>query len=186
VLVNRLRTFLPACLALCLMLVLAGQAANAQTEAPEEALAPTDRALADTGDPDLEARVRSLSYKLRCLVCQNESVAESRAPLAVDLRNQVREQLASGKDEEEVVEFLVARYGDFVLYRPPFRADTLLLWLGPGLLLLIALSWLWFRLRRREQEALEPQLSAEDHAQARALLQGDDRATSEKPEDSRS
>ena len=85
-------------------------------------------------DPELEARVIELSQTLRCLVCQNETIAASRAPLAVDLRNQVREQLAAGKTEQDVVDFLVTRYGDFVLYNPPFRANTLLLWLGPAAL----------------------------------------------------
>lgn len=125
------------------------------------------------GDPELESRVRALSYQLRCLVCQNESVAESRAPLAVDLRNQVREQLAAGKSEGEVVDFLVSRYGDFVLYKPPFRATTALLWLGPALLLFAALTWFIVRVRRREvTDEAAPQLTPEEEARARALLDG--------------
>src|SRR5690349_22227812 len=82
-------------------------------------------------DATLERRAAALEKELRCLVCQNQTLAESNAPLAVDLRNQVREQLAAGKSEREVVDYLVARYGDFVRYRPPLKASTLLLWAGP-------------------------------------------------------
>lgn len=133
-------------------------------------------------DPVLESRVIDLSQKLRCLVCQNETIAGSRAPLAIDLRNQVREQLASGKSEDEVVDFLVERYGDFVLYDPPFKATTVLLWLGPGALALLGVGALMLRLRRRQGEAEPPRLSAVEHARARALL-GDDEP--ESPEESR-
>ena len=121
-------------------------------------------------DPALESRVIELSQKLRCLVCQNETIAASRAPLAVDLRNQVREQLAAGKTEQDVVDFLVTRYGDFVLYTPPFRTNTLLLWLGPAALGLFGLGWLSLRLRRRAAEATTPELSDAQRRQARALL----------------
>lgn len=120
-------------------------------------------------DPELEARVIGLSQTLRCLVCQNETIAASRAPLAIDLRNQVREQLAAGKSEKEVVDFLVGRYGDFVLYTPPFRASTLLLWLGPAVLGVSGIAWLAFRLRRRATEQA-PELTEEQRAQARRLL----------------
>ncbi|AKU10150.1 MAG: cytochrome c-type biogenesis protein CcmH [Pseudomonas sagittaria] len=122
-------------------------------------------------DPVLEERVMRLSHDLRCLVCQNQSIAESNAPLAVDLRNQVREQFLAGKDEAAVVDYLVARYGDFVLYLPPFKGATLLLWLGPGLLLVAGAGWLGWRLRRRVRE-VPPPLSAEEHARASALLDG--------------
>ena len=121
-------------------------------------------------DPVLEARVIELSQTLRCLVCQNETIAASRAPLAVDLRNQVREQLAAGKSEEEVVDFLVGRYGDFVLYKPPFRASTVLLWLGPGALAILGIGWLSLRLRRRAAESGTPELTADQRSQARQLL----------------
>ena len=120
-------------------------------------------------DPALEKRVRDLSSELRCLVCQNQTLADSQAPLAIDLRNQVREQLKSGKSERDVVEFLVARYGDFVLYRPPLKASTLLLWGGPFLLLGIGLILLVVRVRRRR--APEAELSAEDRARAAKLLE---------------
>lgn len=122
-------------------------------------------------DRELEARVMALARDLRCLVCQNESIAESRAPLAVDLRAQVREQLGAGKSEAEVLDFLVARYGDFVLYRPPFKASTALLWLGPALFLFAGVGWLLLRLRRRAGEP-DPQLSDAERRRARALLEG--------------
>lgn len=122
-------------------------------------------------DPKLEADMMELSHKLRCLVCQNQSIAESNAPLAVDLRDQVREQLSAGRSKDEVIDYLVARYGDFVLYDPPFKAATLLLWLGPVLLLTGGAGWLGWRLRRRQQEhAHTSRLSDEERARARELL----------------
>lgn len=122
-------------------------------------------------DPALEERVMALSHSLRCLVCQNQSIAESNAPLAVDLRNQVREQFQAGKDEDQVVEYLVDRYGDFVLYLPPFKGATLLLWIGPALLLVGGAGWLAWRLRRRVLEVAPP-LSKDERARAAALLKG--------------
>lgn len=139
-----------------------------------------DEATPVVADPELEARVQELAYKLRCLVCQNESVAESRAPLAVDLRNQVREQLAAGKSEAEVVDFLVARYGDFVLYLPPLKTTTVLLWFGPALLLVGGVGGLLYRLRRRAGEAA-PHLSEEQRARARELLESGAAAHPEEP-----
>src|SRR5258706_14307689 len=120
-------------------------------------------------DPALEKRVRDLSSELRCLVCQNQTLADSNAPLAVDLRNQVREQLKSGKSERDVIDFLVARYGDFVLYRPPFKASTVLLWVGPFLLLAVGLTLLVWRVRRRRVP--EPELSEAERARAARLLE---------------
>ena len=118
-------------------------------------------------NPDLEKRVQAVSNELRCLVCQNQTLADSNAPLAVDLRNQVREQLKSGASEREVREWMVARYGDFVLYRPPFKATTLLLWTGPFLLLLLGLGLVLRVVRRRPPER---QLSPEERARAEELL----------------
>ena len=115
-------------------------------------------------DPALEARVMRLSEELRCLVCQNQTLADSHAPLAVDLRNQVRDMLASGRSEREAVEYLVARYGDFVLYRPPLKATTVLLWGGPVLIVGFAL-WLAARHVRTSAPADRP---AEDAAARRA------------------
>lgn len=139
-----------------------------QASAPDRGIAPSVAA-----NPALEADVMELSHKLRCLVCQNQSIAESNAPLALDLRDQVREQLAAGKSKDDVVDYLVARYGDFVLYEPPFKPVTLLLWLGPLALLLGGAGWLAYRLRRRSVEiAAEPGLSEAERARARALLAG--------------
>jgi cytochrome c-type biogenesis protein CcmH len=117
----------------------------------------------------LEKRTAALAQELRCLVCQNQTLADSNAPLAVDLRNQIREQLAAGKSESDVKDYMVARYGDFVLYRPPFNAATALLWAGPFLLLLVGSILLVRRVRRRAQA--EPQLSAAERARAARLLE---------------
>jgi cytochrome c-type biogenesis protein CcmH len=119
--------------------------------------------------PDLEKRVTQLAHELRCLVCQNQTIADSNAALAVDLRNQIREQLKSGKSEREVLEFMTARYGDFVLYRPPLRATTVALWAGPFLLLVAGL-WLLFR-RIARRKAPEPQLSDAERTRAAKLLE---------------
>ncbi|UCF75473.1 MAG: cytochrome c-type biogenesis protein CcmH [Betaproteobacteria bacterium] len=120
-------------------------------------------------DPVLERRLQTLSAELRCLVCQNESLAGSRAELAVDLRNQIRERMRQGQSDAEIVDYLVSRYGDFVLYRPPFKLTTLLLWLGPLLLIVAGLAALFYRLsRRREAPAIE--LTGSERERARALL----------------
>src|SRR5438128_4423988 len=117
----------------------------------------------------LEKRVTTLAHELRCLVCQNQTLADSNAPLAVDLRNQIREQLKAGKTERDVVDFMVARYGDFVLYRPPFKATTVALWLGPFVLLALGAWILYHRLARRRPA--EGALSEADRAQAAKLLE---------------
>lgn len=88
-------------------------------------------------DPILEARLKAMSHELRCLVCQNQTLADSDAPLAEDLRKEIRTQMREGKSDQEVIDYLVARYGDFVRYRPPVNNSTVLLWFGPFLLLLI-------------------------------------------------
>jgi cytochrome c-type biogenesis protein CcmH len=120
-------------------------------------------------EANLDRRVMNLAQELRCLVCQNETLADSQAPLAADLRNQIREQLAAGKSERQVVEFLVARYGDFVLYNPPFKASTALLWIGPFLFLGIgALVLVRFVRRRRVPE---PELSGAERERAAKLLE---------------
>ena len=121
-------------------------------------------------DPaSLDRRVMNLAHELRCLVCQNQTLADSNAPLAQDLRGQIREQLAAGKSEQDVVDFLVARYGDFVLYRPPLKAATVLLWAGPFLFLAFG-AFLLVRFVRRRRVA-EPALSAADRARAAKLLE---------------
>jgi len=122
-------------------------------------------------DPVLEARVSKLAQELRCLVCQNQTLEDSHAPLAIDLKNQVRDMLASGRSESEVVEYLVARYGDFVLYRPPLKATTLLLWIGPLLLLAISLLALLHHIRRGTAASPDDgRIDAEAARRADALL----------------
>ena len=126
-------------------------------------------------DPVAAARAVHLANELRCLVCQNQSIAESNAELAVDLRRQIREQIADGRSDREIVDFMVARYGDFVLYRPPWKLTTLLLWLGP-LLLLAAGCWVLVRQLRARRRVEQPPLTAEEHARAQRLLSGGDRS----------
>ncbi len=103
-------------------------------------------------DPAIEARLKSLSQELRCLVCQNQTLADSSAPLAEDLRREIRELITKGMTDKEITDYLVARYGDFVRYRPPMKPQTALLWVGPGLLLLAGLGGLWFTLRKRNAQ----------------------------------
>jgi cytochrome c-type biogenesis protein CcmH len=121
-------------------------------------------------DPALEERVTAVATELRCLVCQNQTLADSHAPLAVDLRNQIREQMQAGASERDVVDYMVARYGDFVRYRPPLKASTVLLWVGPIALMLGGLVLLYYRLARRRDQP-ESTLSDEDRARAAALLE---------------
>lgn len=123
-------------------------------------------------DPALEARVNALANELRCLVCQNQTIADSNAPLAVDLKNQIREKLQQGTSEGDIIGFMVERYGDFVLYRPPFKSTTLLLWAGPMLLMIAGLAALYYRLARRRREVGKPELSGAERARAAALLSG--------------
>lgn len=118
--------------------------------------------------PALEREVAVIASELRCLVCQNQSIADSNAPLAVDLRNQIREQLSQGRSEREIRTYMVERYGDFVLYRPPVKSSTLLLWLGPLLLLAIGLALLCHRIMRRSNR--QEMLSAAERGRAAALL----------------
>ena len=120
-------------------------------------------------DPALEKRVAGLASELRCLVCQNQTLADSNAPLAVDLRNQIREQLKAGASERDVTDYMVARYGDFVLYRPPLKATTVLLWTGPFLFLLLGAFVLYRRIAKRAVP--EPRLSEADRARAAKLLE---------------
>lgn len=126
------------------------------------------RPLAD--DPVLEARVLALAEQLRCLVCQNETIAASRADLANDLRDQIRAQLKEGRSEDQIRQYMVERYGDFVLYTPPVRPTTWLLWVGPFVLLLAMLAWLVRLLRARGHEAPAAPLGQAERERARALL----------------
>jgi cytochrome c-type biogenesis protein CcmH len=121
-------------------------------------------------DPVLEARVFEISHDLRCLVCQNETIAASNADLAVDLRGQIREQLKAGRTPDQIRDYMVQRYGDFVLYKPPFKPLTWLLWIGPFVLLL-AMAWLMARLlRQRRAAASAPPLTEDESRRARELL----------------
>ena len=129
-------------------------------------------ALASADSSTLEARVQELAGVLRCLVCQNQTIADSHAGLALDLKQEIREMLAAGKSSQEVIDFMVARYGDFVLYRPPVKATTSLLWFGPFVLGVAGLGVLFVKLRRRRER--ETELSADDQARARAILGGAD------------
>lgn len=118
-----------------------------------------------------EARYRTLIHELRCLVCQNQTVADSNADLAKDLRDQVRSQILAGRDDTQIRRYLTDRYGDFVLYKPPLSPRTLLLWLGPFLLLLLALSFA-IRMMRRSQRKQTPAPAA-DRERLKSLLDED-------------
>lgn len=126
-------------------------------------------------NPVIEQRLIKISEELRCLVCQNESLAGSRADLAMDLRREVRNLIARGDSDEAIKSFLVERYGDFILYRPPWKSTTLLLWLGPLLLLAIGLTLLYRQLRRRgghrsADETLDAELNADERARLSQML----------------
>lgn len=132
----------------------------------------TADAQSTAADPALEARVNRLSAELRCLVCQNQSLADSHADLAIDLKNQVREQLQAGRSEQDVIRYMTERYGDFVLYRPPVKTTTVLLWVGPLVLLLVALTAGWRSLRRIHREDHPRPLSTEESKRLEDLLHG--------------
>ncbi len=121
-------------------------------------------------DPALEARARALSGELRCMVCQNESIDESDAPLAHDLRVLVREHLQAGESEAAIRQYLVARYGDFILLKPPFKAETFLLWLTPLLVLVLGGIGIALAAKRRSQAQAVPALNAEEQARLADLL----------------
>jgi len=130
-----------------LLLALCAAQATAKEAAPEAA------------DPALEARMTRITAELRCLVCQNQTIADSNAGLAVDLRRETRAMLRQGKSDAEIIAYMTARYGDFVLYRPPLKSTTALLWFGPAAMLLLGGAVLIFVLRRRTRlaaDAFEP------------------------------
>lgn len=126
------------------------------------------RPLAD--DPVVEARLKQLAVELRCLVCQNQTLADSNAPLAEDLRREVREMIVKGMSDKEVIEFLVSRYGDFVLYRPPLKATTTLLWVGPFVLLVGGGIALVVALRRRGRKVEDVVITDDEHRRVEQLL----------------
>ena len=123
-----------------------------------------------SGDPILEARVMVIAEELRCLVCQNETIAASHADLAVDLRAQIRSKLTQGQSSQQILDFMVERYGDFVLYRPPLKPLTLFLWLGPFALLALAAAVLALNVRRHRRAVVAETLSPAEQQRARQLL----------------
>jgi cytochrome c-type biogenesis protein CcmH len=167
-------------------LLFGGLMATASASASTSASAPVavDTSVATTttrlaADPlEVERRTRALSEQLRCLVCQNQSIADSQAGLAVDLRNHVREKIGEGMSDAQVVDYVVQRYGDFVLYRPPFKSSTWLLWIGPLLLLALGCAALLRRLVRQagaDRATPADRIPPEQLAHAARLL--DDRET---------
>ncbi|NYT64903.1 cytochrome c-type biogenesis protein CcmH [Alcaligenaceae bacterium] len=118
-----------------------------------------------------EKRMLDIAAELRCLVCQNESIAASRADLAVDLRQQIREQIQAGNSDAGIRSYMVDRYGDFILYRTPLKPTTLLLWFGPMLLLAFGFMVLMVTLRRRKRNLIEAALSDDERKRAQALLE---------------
>jgi len=124
-------------------------------------------------DPQIEKRLMVLSENLRCLVCQNQALSGSDSDFAKDLRREMRDMMKEGKSDQEIIDFLVQRFGDFILFNPPVKSYTLLLWLGPLLLLLLGATTLLLVLRRRGSAAnVAAPLSAADHQRAEALLRG--------------
>ncbi|OHC71805.1 MAG: cytochrome C biogenesis protein CcmH [Rhodocyclales bacterium RIFCSPLOWO2_02_FULL_63_24] len=148
----RLRTLLLCCG------LLFGSVATAKEAAPMAA------------DVEVEKRMVAISEELRCLVCQNESLSGSHAELAQDLRREIRKMISDGKSDKEILDFMVARYGDFVRYRPPLKPTTWLLWGGPFVLMAGGLTALIAFLRRRARNGAAPALSEEEHRRAAALL----------------
>jgi cytochrome c-type biogenesis protein CcmH len=121
-------------------------------------------------DPKIEQRMKTLTEQLRCLVCQNETLADSRADLAEDLRKQIREQIKAGKSDQEILAFLTERYGDFVLYKPPVKKTTYLLWFGPFVLLIAGTGVLYRYIKNRRELIKETPLTAAERKQAEEIL----------------
>jgi len=162
-----IRTFLIGAIALSMQ-------AAAQADAPD----PTrDQPLAD---PAQEAQARAFMREIRCVVCQSQSIDESDAEIAAQLRNAIREQMAAGKNEDEIRAYLVARYGDFVLFNPPFKSTTLVLWAGPFVLVAIGLGVVILQRRRKTVVTpsgaglAPPDLSESERARVQSLLHGED------------
>jgi cytochrome c-type biogenesis protein CcmH len=163
------RGLVSAAVALC-AITASAQVVSPQTPVQIAASAPRREAAPLADDPKLEARLVDISQELRCLVCQNESLASSHAELADDLRREVRDLIRQGKTDQEVKDFLVARYGDFVLYRPEVKPLTWVLWFGPFLLLLVAAVLMGVYLRQRRQQVQPAPLSDADRARAQKIL----------------
>ncbi len=121
-------------------------------------------------DPAVEERLKHLAVELRCLVCQNQTLADSNAPLAEDLRREVREMIVKNMSDKEIIDFLVSRYGDFVLYRPPLKSTTTLLWVGPFVLLVGGGIALVVALKRRGKKVADAAITEEEHRRVEQLL----------------
>jgi cytochrome c-type biogenesis protein CcmH len=145
---------------LLLLLTLIAPALLAQVRRPE----------AVKDDPALEKRLQKLSQELRCLVCQNETLADSRADLAEDLRDEIRQQMKAGKSDKEIIAFLTERYGQFILYRPQVTPTTYLLWFGPFVLLLIGIVVLFAYIKQRRELIPEQPLTSEERKRAEEML----------------
>jgi cytochrome c-type biogenesis protein CcmH len=144
-----------------LLVVIALASASALAVQPDEVMK----------DPALESRARALSAELRCLVCQNQSIDDSDAPLARDIRLLIRERIGKGESNDAVRDYLVSRYGDFILLKPPLKPETLLLWLSP--VLVLGLGVVGVLLARRRAPSATPRLSAEEEARLAALTNSD-------------
>lgn len=130
------------------------------------------------GSAEMQAKVMAVSGELRCLVCQGQSLADSNAEFAVDMRTQIMEMMQEGMSHREVVDFMVERYGDYVRYRPPFKATTMALWFGPFILLGIGIAVLYYNVLQRRKHIQDAPLSDEDRKRAEALLRGDSKESS--------
>ena len=164
-----MKRFLRACLFVCLFpcqlaCQCAFQIALISTLSMPHAIAGEALPLAE--DPVLEAKVMRLAEELRCLVCQNQTIADSHAGLAIDLKNQIREQLRAGRSDAQVLAYMVERYGDFVLYRPPLKASTAVLWIGPFVLLGLGAAAAVLIVRRRRAGAAAPTEAQRERAAA--------------------
>jgi len=138
-------------------------------------------ALPEAADPALEARMTRITAELRCLVCQNQTIADSNAGLAVDLRRETREMLRQGKSDAEIIAYMTARYGDFVLYRPPLKSTTALLWFGPAAMLALGAAGLVLVLRRRTRLSAESFEADEEDAGAEAAAESAAAAAANRP-----
>ena len=151
-----------ACVVFCFV-TLAGLSNAAEQDAIDK----------NSNDLVLEKRVHKLTEELRCLVCQNQTIADSHAGLAIDLKNQVREKVVQGASDQEILDYMVQRYGDFVLYRPPVKQTTWLLWFGPFLLMLLGLLFLTMKIMKRPKQ--DANVSEAEMLRAAQLLRPDDK-----------
>jgi cytochrome c-type biogenesis protein CcmH len=171
---SRMRSLLAAALAVGVVSICSAGAAHAQSAAPAPAPAAATNSAPGASDASerYAERLRALSLQLRCLVCQNQTLADSQAELASDLRREVEEQIEQGKTDDEIKAYLVARYGDFVLYKPPVQRNTMMLWFGPFALLLVGVAaWLLVQRRSRARRAEAPVTAEDDRDRARKLLE---------------